>query len=47
MNYSKIPTNSVGSEDFLYNRINETITSTTLQKRNQLKATLDHFCTFW
>lgn len=33
--------------DFLYNYINKTITSTTIQKREQLKTTLDDFCTFY
>ena len=33
--------------DFLYNYINRTITSNTIEKRKQFKGMLDDFCTFW
>lgn len=44
--YTREPSTIVGSTDFLYNNIQATITSTTLEKRRQLKAVLDDFCTF-
>lgn len=55
--YSRLPQSIRGKQreadgtyvdaDFLYNYIHTTITSTTIEKRKQLKATLDNFCTFW
>ena len=45
--YSNLESSIRGDANFLYNNIQASITSQTLHKRNQLKSSLDDFCTFY
>lgn len=45
--YSNLESSIRGDANFLYNNIQTSITSQTLHKRNQLKSSLDDFCTFY